>query len=79
MDELQRQDVPYGNDWDSAVARSLMTGQVMVHQWVDTNVGDTFWLQAWPGPIAGAGTSVLVGTTAPTSDRWNFVLVEITP
>jgi len=51
----------------------------MVHQWVDTAVGDTFWVQASPGTIANAGTSVQLATTAPTQDRWNFALVEIVP
>jgi len=68
-----------GNDWDNSIPRTLSAGQVMVHQWVDTAVGDTFWVQASPGTIANAGTSVQLATTAPTQDRWNFALVEIVP
>jgi beta-lactam-binding protein with PASTA domain/subtilisin family serine protease len=68
-----------GNDWDNAIPRGLSTGQAMVRQWVDTRVGDTFWVQAWPGIIEAAGTSVPLGTKAPTQDRWNFAVVEIVP
>jgi hypothetical protein len=32
-----------GNDWDRATARTVSNGQTIVHEWVDTRVGDTFW------------------------------------
>jgi len=67
-----------GNDWDRAIPRSLSPGQTIVHQWVDSGVGDTFWTQA-SGVIVNAGTSVQLATAAPTQDRWNFALVEIVP
>jgi hypothetical protein len=66
-----------GNDWDRALPRTLGPSQVMVHQWVDTRVNDTFWVQAWSSPIAAASTPVTLSTTAPTMDRWNFAAVEI--
>ena len=68
-----------GNDWDRAVARTLGTNQTMTHQWVDTAVGDTFWVQALTGTVPAIGTSVQLNDTAPTNDRWNFVGVEIMP
>src|SRR6185436_234239 len=68
-----------GYDRDFAIARSVGAGQTMVHQWVDTTVGDTFWAQAWTGKIDNAGTSVRLFDTAPTGDRWNFASVEIVP
>ena len=34
-----------GNDWDNGIARTVGTNQVLVHQWVDTSVGNTFWTQ----------------------------------
>jgi hypothetical protein len=68
-----------GNDWDRAIARTLGPNQMMVHQWVDTRVNDTFWVQSWASPVASAGTSVTMSTTAPTADRWNFAAVEIVP
>jgi hypothetical protein len=66
-----------GNDWDGAGARTLGATQTMVHQWVDTGVGDTFWVQARTGAVAAAGTSVTLNDTAPTNHRWNFASVEI--
>jgi hypothetical protein len=68
-----------GNDWDRAVARTLGANQTMVHQVVDTAVGDTFWVQNRNGTLSAAGTSVQLNDTAPTTDRWNFVGVEIVP
>ncbi len=68
-----------GNGWDTATARTLGANQTMVHQWVDTSVGDTFWVQSRSAAIAAAGTSVQINDTAPTSDRWNFAIVEIVP
>jgi hypothetical protein len=41
-----------GNDWDRAVARTAATGQVLVHQKVDTRVGDTYWVQSTTAPSA---------------------------
>jgi hypothetical protein len=66
-----------GNDWDSAIARTLGANQTMVHQWVDTNTGDTFWVQAVSSAIASAGTLVQVNAAAPTTDQWNLAAVEI--
>jgi beta-lactam-binding protein with PASTA domain len=68
-----------GNDWDRAVARVLGPGQSMVHQFVDTLVGDTFWVQQRVGTVASAGTVVQLNATSPTNDRWNFAIVEIVP
>ena len=67
-----------GNDWDRAVARTLGPGQTMVHQWVDTTTGDTYWTQSTTAPTAATGTSVAIADTAPTADRWNLSGVEIT-
>jgi hypothetical protein len=68
-----------GNDWDNATARTLAAGHTMVHQWVDTAIGDTFWVQTPAARIELAGTAVTIGVTAPTADRWNFAVVEIVP
>jgi subtilisin family serine protease len=67
-----------GNDWDGAIARMLGPNQAMVHQWVDTSVGDTFWVQAF-GAAATAGTPVTLNDTSPTNHQWNFTAVEILP
>jgi len=68
-----------GNDWDRAVARTLGTGQTMVHQWVDTGAGDTFWVQRLSNAVTAAGTVATINDTAPTADRWNLTAVEVIP
>jgi hypothetical protein len=49
----------------------------MVHQWVDSGTGDTYWVQTTSGAIGPANTLVRLNDTAPTTDRWNFAIVEI--
>jgi hypothetical protein len=66
-----------GNDWDSARTRTLGTGQALEHQWVDTAVGDTFWMQRRQSPTPNAGTSVTIDDTAPMIDQWNLAAVEV--
>ncbi len=65
-----------GNDWDGAVARAPVSGQVLIHQRIDTQVGDTFWVQATAAPSTVDGL-VTIHDTAPTTDRWNYAAVEI--
>jgi hypothetical protein len=65
-----------GNDWDRAVARSPVAGQVLVHQRVDTQVNDTFWVQSTSAPSAANGL-VDIRDTVPTNDQWNYASVEI--
>ena len=67
-----------GNDWDNAVARTLPAGWVSLNQWLDTASGDTFWSQYTNVPVPAAGTLVTVSDTAPTTDQWNLVAVELT-
>jgi hypothetical protein len=66
-----------GNDWDRAVARTVGAGQAIVHQFVDSSIGDTYWTQSATGPTAALGTVVSMSDTAPTNDRWNFTAVEV--
>jgi hypothetical protein len=68
-----------GNDPDRAIARTLGSNQVMVHQWLSSSSNDTCWVQAWGSPVMAAPTTITLSTTAPTSDRWNFAAVEIVP
>ena len=65
-----------GNDWDKAVARTPVSGQVLVHQRVDTSAGDTYWVQSTTAPNAAART-VDIHDSAPTADRWNYAGVEV--
>jgi hypothetical protein len=67
-----------GNDWDNAIARTPVGGQVVVHQRVDTVTGDTFWVQSTTAPNTAAGT-VDIHDSAPTADQWNYVAVEVLP
>ena len=65
-----------GNDWDRAVARTPVSGQVLVHQYVDSSSADTYWVQSTSAP-ATANSLVDIHDSAPTNDRWNYAAVEI--
>jgi hypothetical protein len=65
-----------GNDWDRAIARVPVAGQVLVHQRVDTGVGDTFWVQSTSTPST-ANALVTIHDSSPTTDQWNYAAVEI--
>ncbi len=66
-----------GNDWDTATARTLGSNQVMLHQYLDTKTGDTFWSQ-FEGAVTGPlGETVTLNDIAPTGDSWNMAAVEI--
>jgi hypothetical protein len=66
-----------GNDWDRAGARTVGPAQTMVHQWVDSTTGDTYWTQSTTAPTPASGTTVAISDTAPTADRWNLTSVEV--
>jgi hypothetical protein len=51
-------------------------GQVLVHQRVDTQVGDTFGVQSTSAPSTANGL-VQIGGTSPANDRWNLASVEM--
>jgi hypothetical protein len=65
-----------GNDWDNPIARIPISGQVLVHQRVDTEIGDTYWVQSTAAPSTISGT-VDIHDNAPISDRWNYAAIEI--
>ncbi|MER7359622.1 hypothetical protein [Nonomuraea dietziae] len=67
-----------GNDWDGAVSRTLLPGQSIVSESVNTDVGDTFWVQRFTNPALEPG-AVVVGTTAPDDHQWNFVTATVHP
>jgi hypothetical protein len=66
-----------GNDWDHGIPRTVDANQTILHQWVESDSGDTFWVQARTAPTARAGATVELRDTTPTTDRWNFAAVEI--
>ena len=68
-----------GNDWDAATPRTVGAGQAMLHEYPDTVNGDDLWAQNVTAPTGVAGSTITVGDTAPTTDRWNLVAVEVVP
>src|SRR5207253_7165826 len=54
-----------GNDWDKAVGRVPVAGQVLVHQRIDSTTGDTFWVQSTAAPST-ANTLVNIHDNSPT-------------
>lgn len=65
-----------GNDWDNAVARTPVSGQILVHQKVDSQIGDTHWVQSTTAPST-AYALVDIHDSAPTGDQWNYAAIEI--
>ena len=49
----------------------------MVHEWVDTRIGDTSWVQTIADKVAAAGTTVKLSATDPKRDRWNLAVIEL--
>jgi hypothetical protein len=70
--------VGVGNDYDNAIARTVGSGQTMIHQYL-TPSGDTYWVQIRSATTPAAGTTVTVNDTAPTTDRYNLAICEILP
>jgi hypothetical protein len=65
-----------GDDWLASIHRTVGPNQTIVHQATD-RVGDTYWVQTTNNLTPTAGTTVTINDTAPTSDPYNMVLVEI--
>jgi hypothetical protein len=53
-----------------------VSGQVLVHQRLETALGETFWVQSTTAPSTADGL-VDIHDTAPTNDRWNYCAIEI--
>ena len=66
-----------GNDWDTAGARTLGTGQTKVSEVVNTQVGDTQWVQRQNSQTTQNNAAVTLNTTAPTRTQWNLATIEI--
>jgi hypothetical protein len=65
-----------GNDPERRQARTVNAGQMMIHQWLDTKVNATFWVQGSSGSSAGSFVSL---GDAGTNSVWNMVAIEIMP
>ena len=66
-----------GNDYDKAVARTVGSGQSLVHQLLASANGDTFWVQRQSAMTVSSGTAVSINDTAPTGDSYNLSVVEV--
>ena len=67
-----------GTDYDNAIARTVGTGQTLVHQDLSP-INDTYWVQRQSSATALSGTSVTINDTAPTTDRYNLSIAEVLP
>jgi hypothetical protein len=68
-----------GNDWDNGIPRSPALGQSLASQFVDSNIGNTFWTQRQTSPNAASGTPVAIQDMKPSSDQWEYAALEIDP
>ncbi len=68
--------VGVGTDTRSATARTVGSGQALVHQYL-ASVSDTYWVQRMSSATAASGSSVTISDTAPTSDPYNLSIAEI--
>jgi Bacterial Ig domain len=67
-----------GDDWSHATAPVPVSGQSLVHQFLDTHVHDSFWVQRVDTPTLDT-TPVTIKATGPVKDRWTMAAVEIPP
>jgi hypothetical protein len=65
-----------GFDWLSAKNRTVGSGQTLFSQKTD-KANNTYWVQSTTSPTPSAGTGVTINDTAPTTDPYDLVLVEI--
>jgi hypothetical protein len=65
-----------GFDWLHAKKRTVGSGQTLFSQNLD-RANNTYWVQSTKSPTPAAGTSVTINDTAPTTDPYDLVLVEI--
>jgi hypothetical protein len=66
-----------GFDWLHATPRKVGSGQTLFSQNLDSSAQNTYWTQSTTSPTPVAGTPVTINDTAPTTDPYDLVLVEI--
>ncbi|HEX2904661.1 MAG TPA: Ig-like domain-containing protein [Jatrophihabitans sp.] len=64
------------HDWTYDTVPVPVTGQTLVHSFIDHRVRDSFWTQQVSAPTE-AGKAVTVADSAPRCDRWMMAAVEI--
>ena len=67
--------VGVGDDPSRALARTLGSGQTLVHQ--NLNPNGTYWVQSMSAPTAQSGINATVYDSAPTKDAYNLTIVEV--
>lgn len=67
-----------GADWSGAAARTLLPGQVLLHQDAATPQDDTYWVQGLRAPVRAPGP-VKIGVRAPSDHDSTMAAVEIVP
>ena len=70
--------VGVGNDYDNAISRIPVPGQSLLHQDL-SSTGDTYWVQRVNATTATKGTTVVLGDSSPTTDRYNLSICEVLP
>ncbi len=65
-----------GFDWATATKRTVGPSQTLFSQNLDA-ANNTYWVQSTKSPTLAAGTNVTINDTAPTTDPYDLVLVEI--
>jgi hypothetical protein len=66
-----------GNDFDTATARTLPSGQTLLHQDLSAANHDTYWMQRLTTAVSASGTKVTINDTAPKTDHFNLAICEI--
>ena len=67
-----------GLDAQHPASVTPVTGQTLVHQFRDTRMQDTSWVQHTQA-VAVKGTTVKIADTSPSKDTWELAAVEIVP
>ncbi len=67
-----------GNDWESAIDRTVGSGQTIFDQFL-TSANDTYWVQRQNSAGNAANTTVTINDSTPTTDRWDFSAIEVSP
>jgi hypothetical protein len=67
-----------GDDWDTATARTVGTGQTKYDEYLASS-RDTYWAQSQTAPGGSANSTVTISDPAPTTDKWNLSTMEILP
>src|ERR1700694_777865 len=69
--------VGVGHDWDNAVPRTVLPGQWLIRQDLDTRTGDTSWVQCTASGATRGKTTVSFGDSNPTRDQFNLAAIEV--